>query len=80
MAKLNKTGTTILWRMELTQRGESGTETIRRYALRSDGVLLGQVIIDLHDRRHNYGWKRAALKPYPDVKERLAKVGYRQIA
>ena len=77
MAKLSKSGTTILWRMEKTIPDEGGSSGTRRYALRSDGVLLSNYIADLHDGRHNYGWKVAARKPFPDIRERLIARGYR---
>ena len=76
MAKLSKTGTTILWRLERKTQERDLTERIETYAMRSDGVLLSKLVVELHDGRHNYGWKVATKKPHPEAKTRLQERGF----
>lgn len=76
MAKLGRTGTTIIWRLEKKERDTDGMENIQRYALRSDGVLLSNYVAEFHGGRHNYGWKIATRKPRERAKEILKARGF----
>lgn len=81
MAKLNKTGTTIIWRMErempIDDVKENGA-SIERYALRSDGVLLSKLVVVRPDYRHDYGWKvaRKGVSSESVLRLRLEAQGY----
>jgi hypothetical protein len=67
MAKLNKSGATVLWKAEkitaLPDTDVNFMQLTARYVARSDGRLLKCIIVVMRktdyaeERRHNYGWK-----------------------
>ena len=77
MAKLSKSGTTVLWQMEKETPQEDGATASNRYAMRSDGTVLSKLVITRVHYRHDYGWKVSRKKADADtIKAVLLAKGY----